>query len=53
LGWFDHIKEGHLVLWNAQVIIEFPANSTILILSSTVLHSNIAMQKGEERASFT
>lgn len=53
LGRFDHTKGGHLVLWDAKLIIEFPANSTILIPSSTVLHSNIAVQKGEERASFT
>lgn len=53
LGRFDHTKGGHLVLWDARVIIEFPAGSTILVPSSAILHSNIAVQQDEERASFT
>ncbi|KAG9222001.1 hypothetical protein CCMSSC00406_0009209 [Pleurotus cornucopiae] len=53
LGWFDHTKGGHLVLWDARVIIEFPAGSTILVPSSAILHSNISVQQDEERASFT
>jgi cell shape-determining protein MreC len=34
-------------------VIEFPPGSTILIPSSAVAHSNIPIQKGETRYSFT
>ncbi|KAF9491270.1 hypothetical protein BDN71DRAFT_1341401, partial [Pleurotus eryngii] len=53
LGQFDHTKGGHLVLWDARMIIKFPAGFTVLILPSAILHSNIAVQQDEERASFT
>ncbi|KAF9491825.1 hypothetical protein BDN71DRAFT_1397732, partial [Pleurotus eryngii] len=53
LGRFDHTKGGHLVLWDAKLIVEFPPHSTILIPSSTVLHSNIEVCSSEERASVT
>ncbi|KAJ7692610.1 hypothetical protein B0H17DRAFT_933922, partial [Mycena rosella] len=50
LGNFDHTKGGHLILWDLELIIEFPAGSTILIPSATIIHSNTPR---EERASFT
>ncbi|KAJ7057969.1 hypothetical protein C8F01DRAFT_991125, partial [Mycena amicta] len=53
LGRFDPTKGGHLILWDLKLIIEFPAGSTILIPSATLSHSNIPVQHGEERASFT
>ncbi|KJA17086.1 hypothetical protein HYPSUDRAFT_146903 [Hypholoma sublateritium FD-334 SS-4] len=53
LGKFDHKKGGHLILWDAKLIIEFPAGSTIFIPSATLSHSNVPIQSGERRASFT
>jgi hypothetical protein len=55
LGDFDYRKGGHLVLWDLKVVIEFPPGSLILIPSALLYHSNlnIAIQDGEERASFT
>jgi hypothetical protein len=44
---------GHLVLWDLQLIIEFPPGATILIPSALLRHSNTTIQKGEERYSFT
>lgn len=35
------------------MVIEFPPGSTILIPSATLRHSNVAIQKGETRYSFT
>ncbi|KAJ8692146.1 hypothetical protein PTI98_009484 [Pleurotus ostreatus] len=53
LGCFNPTEGGHLILWDARVVVEFPPNSTALIPSSTILHSNIAVGVKEERASFT
>ncbi|KAJ7109051.1 hypothetical protein C8R43DRAFT_904942 [Mycena crocata] len=53
LGHFDARKGGHLVLWDLELVIEFPHGATILLPSATVAHSNIPVQPGEERASFT
>lgn len=53
LGEFDHTKGGHLILWDAKLIIEFPAGSTIFIPSATLRHSNTPIQDGERRSSFT
>ncbi|KAF7975807.1 hypothetical protein HWV62_8493 [Athelia sp. TMB] len=53
LGSFDPTRGGHLVLWDLRLIIEFPAGSTILVPSATVQHSNIKIQEGETRYSFT
>ncbi|KDQ26086.1 hypothetical protein PLEOSDRAFT_1015254, partial [Pleurotus ostreatus PC15] len=52
LGRFDHTRGGHLILWDARVAIEFPPHSTILIPSSAILHSNVAVDSEEVRASF-
>ena len=41
------------MLWDLQLAIEFPPGSTILIPSAVLHHSNIPIQKGEERYSFT
>lgn len=53
LGNFDHTVGGHLILWEAKLIVEFPAGSTYLIPSSCMTHSNTPTQEGEYRASFT
>jgi hypothetical protein len=49
LGDFDPQEGGHLVLWDFGLIIEFPAGSTVLIPSSLITHSNVALQHGEMR----
>jgi hypothetical protein len=53
LGDFDHKRGGHLILWDAKLVLEFPHASTILIPSATLIHSNIGTQPNEWRASFT
>lgn len=41
------------MLWDLQLVIEFPPGSTILLPSAVLRHSNTVIQKGEERYSFT
>ncbi|KAF8209733.1 hypothetical protein K438DRAFT_1571420 [Mycena galopus ATCC 62051] len=53
LGNFDATKGGHLVLWDLKLVVEFPAGALILLPSATIAHSNVPVQPGEERASFT
>jgi hypothetical protein len=53
LGPFDPQQGGHLILWDLQLVIEFPPGSTILLPSAVIRHSNVVIQKGEERYSFT
>ena len=53
LGDFDSRAGGHLVLWEAKKIIQFPAGSTIFIPSALITHSNIPISPGESRQSFT
>lgn len=53
LGNFDHTLGGHLILWDLKLVIEFPAGATILLPSATLRHSNIAVQDGETRYSFS
>lgn len=53
LGNFDPKKGGHLVLWELKLVIEFPPGALILLPSATITHSNIPVQPGEQRASFT
>ncbi|KAJ6599944.1 hypothetical protein DFH09DRAFT_1303296 [Mycena vulgaris] len=53
LGRFDPTKGGHLVLWDLKLVIEFPPGATILLPSATIAHSNIPVQAGDRRASFT
>jgi len=52
LGNFDSTKEGHLVLPDLCLIIQFPANSTILLPSVTLIHANTPVQEGESHMSF-
>jgi hypothetical protein len=53
LGNFDPTKGGHLVLWEARLVVEFPPGSLILIPSATITHSNTPVTAGDSRASFT
>lgn len=53
LGDFDPDKGGHLILWDLKLIIRFPPGSTILIPSAIIRHSNVSIQQGEKRFSFT
>ncbi|KAF8170036.1 hypothetical protein K438DRAFT_1478617, partial [Mycena galopus ATCC 62051] len=53
LGRFDSRRGGHLVLWDLKLVVEFPAGALILLPSATVAHSNVPVQEGEERISFT
>jgi hypothetical protein len=53
LGDFDPKLGGHLVLWDLKLVIEFPPGSVIGIPSSLLRHSNLPIQPGERRASFT
>jgi hypothetical protein len=53
MGRFDPTMGGHLVLWDMKLVIEFPPAATILLPSATISHSNIPVQEGDERGSFT
>jgi hypothetical protein len=53
LGDFDPKAGGHLILWDLQLVVEFPPGALILIPSATLTHSNIPVQQGDSRASFT
>lgn len=53
LGRYDPKKGGHLVLWDLKMAVEFPPGSTILIMSSLLFHSSLAVGPGEERSVVT
>lgn len=53
LGPFDPTKGGHLILWDLKLVIEFPPGALILLPSATIAHSNVPVQPGDQRASFT
>ncbi|KAF8188435.1 hypothetical protein K438DRAFT_1486852, partial [Mycena galopus ATCC 62051] len=53
LGDFDPTRGGHLVLWDLQLVVEFPPGALILLPSATISHSNVPVQSGDKRASFT
>lgn len=40
-------------MWDLGLVIEFPPGATILIPSASIRHSNIGIQEGESRYSFT
>ncbi|KAJ7073290.1 hypothetical protein B0H15DRAFT_957355 [Mycena belliarum] len=52
-GPFDPTKGGHLVLWNLRLAVEFPPGALILVPSATIAHSNVPVQEGDYRISFT
>ncbi|KAJ7818426.1 hypothetical protein B0H14DRAFT_3089505 [Mycena olivaceomarginata] len=53
LGNFDPHLGGHLILWDLKLVVEFPAGTLILLPSATIAHSNVPVQDGDERVSFT
>jgi hypothetical protein len=53
IGKFDPKRGGHLILWDMKLVIEFPPGATILIPSAILRHSNVSLQPGEIRMSFT
>jgi hypothetical protein len=53
LGQFDSKRGGHLILWDMELVIEFPPGATILIPSALLTHSNAPVQPGEVRMSLT
>lgn len=53
LGSFDPTKGGHLVLWELRRVVEFPPGALVLMPSATITHSNVPVQEGDARASFT
>jgi hypothetical protein len=52
-GEFDYRRGGHLVLYDLELIIEFPPGTTLLIPSACFRHGNIAIQEGEKRFAIT
>ncbi|KAJ3717530.1 hypothetical protein C8R42DRAFT_587033, partial [Lentinula raphanica] len=52
-GPFDPTKGGQLIIWDLRLIFDFPPASTILLPSALFRHSNIPVQKGDKRVSFT
>jgi hypothetical protein len=52
-GNFNPKFGGHLILWDMEMVIEFPPGATILIPSATLRHSNTALRPGELQKSFT
>jgi hypothetical protein len=50
---FDYTQSGHLVLWDLNLVIEFPPGSTILIPLAILSHSNAAIGRKEKCYSWT
>lgn len=53
IGNFDPKEGGHLVLWDLNLMIEFPPGALVLIPSAVLRHSNTAVRPSESRSSFT
>ncbi|TRM57178.1 hypothetical protein BD626DRAFT_412510, partial [Schizophyllum amplum] len=53
LGRFNPRRGGHLILWELRLVIEFPPGSTIIVPSSVLTHSNVAIGRHERRFSIT
>lgn len=51
LGRYDYTKEGHLILWELMMVIQFPPGSTIFLPSALLTHSNLPVTNGS-RTSF-
>ncbi|KAI0340817.1 hypothetical protein BDW22DRAFT_1333606, partial [Trametopsis cervina] len=43
-GTFDTESEGHLILQDLNLLVEFSPGCMMLILSSTLMHSNVEIQ---------
>ncbi|KJA12798.1 hypothetical protein HYPSUDRAFT_152244, partial [Hypholoma sublateritium FD-334 SS-4] len=53
LGHFDHTRGGHVLLWEAGLMIECPANWWMGIPSGSITHGNSPVGAHETRVSFT
>ncbi|KAI0352005.1 hypothetical protein OH77DRAFT_1486440 [Trametes cingulata] len=53
MGDFDPRESGHVILWDLELIVEFPPGATILIPSAMLRHSNTMVRPHERRYSFT
>ncbi|KAJ3833118.1 hypothetical protein F5878DRAFT_547101, partial [Lentinula raphanica] len=53
LGTFDPSRSGQLILWELQLVIDFPHASTVLIPSAVITHSNTPLAEEDIRMSFT
>lgn len=53
IGRFDPKSGGHLILWDFNLMVEFPPGALVLIPSAIVRHSNTTIKPGETRSSFT
>ncbi|KIM44293.1 hypothetical protein M413DRAFT_57204, partial [Hebeloma cylindrosporum] len=51
LGSYDHVLGGHLILFDFNLIVQFPVRSTTLIPSGCVRHGNTPIQAGKTRMS--
>jgi len=51
LGNFDWTKGGHLILWDLELVIEFPPGVTIIIPSAIFKHGNTIISPCETRFS--
>ncbi|RPD69140.1 hypothetical protein L226DRAFT_472205 [Lentinus tigrinus ALCF2SS1-7] len=52
-GNYDYKQGGHIILWDAKLIIEFPPGATILLPSAILRHSNVTIRPHETRYSLT
>ncbi|KAH0836371.1 hypothetical protein J3R83DRAFT_7944 [Lanmaoa asiatica] len=52
-GSYNPTQGGHLILFDFKLVIQFPPGSTILVLSDTIWHGNVAIQPHSTRQSFT
>ncbi|KAI0352293.1 hypothetical protein OH77DRAFT_1409671 [Trametes cingulata] len=53
VGDFDPEEGGHLLLWDLNLMIEFPPGALVLIPSVILRHSNTVVRPHERRFSFT
>lgn len=53
LGDYNYTTGGHLILWDAHLVLEFPPGTTVLIPSAIISHSNTTIAPHERRFSFT
>ncbi|KAI0628282.1 hypothetical protein C8Q77DRAFT_1068206, partial [Trametes polyzona] len=53
IGDFNPKQGGHLLLWDLNIMIEFPPGALILIPSAILRHSNTSIGEDERRYSFT
>ncbi|KAG6913903.1 hypothetical protein DXG01_003624 [Tephrocybe rancida] len=53
LGNFDPMRGGHIILWNLGIAVECPPFHHFYLPSSSIVHSNVAIQPGETHLSVT